>query len=167
MKESLEQLLKKAKVCAVAAICCGLVAGARAQEIAELPAAPVPHVATVKLSGGVEVEQARPGAMSLSLDEAIELGLTHNLQLELARQNQRSVHGQVLTVANNLLPSLTAKASTGTQEINLAAMGFKASSLAGFGLPPGAFHEIVKVDTTSAQMNMSQQLFNVPAYYLY
>ena len=105
--------------------------------------------------------------MPLSLDEAIELGLKHNLQLELARQNQRSVHGQVLTVANNLLPSLTAKASTGTQEINLAAMGFKPSSLAGFGLPPGAFQEIVKVDTTSAQMNVSQQLFNVPAYYLY
>lgn len=167
MKEPLEQFSKKAKVCAVAAMCCGLAAGARAQEIAELPAAPVPHVATVKLAGGVGVEQARPEAMRLSLDEAIELGLKHNLQLELARQNQRSVHGQVLTVANNLLPSLTAKASTGTQEINLAAMGFKASSLEAFGLPPGAFHEIVKVDTTSAQMNMSQQLFNVPAYYLY
>lgn len=105
--------------------------------------------------------------MPLGLDEAIELGMKHNLQLNLARQNQRVVHGEVLTVANNLLPSLTAKASTGAQEINLAAMGFKPASLAGFGLPPGAFHEIVKVDTTSAQLNMSQQLFNVPAYYLY
>lgn len=105
--------------------------------------------------------------MPLGLDEAIELGMKHNLQLNLARQNQRMVHGEVLTVANNLLPSLIAKASTGAQEINLAAMGFKPASLAGFGLPPGAFHEIVKVDTTSAQLNMSQQLFNVPAYYLY
>jgi len=105
--------------------------------------------------------------MPLSLDEAIELGMKHNLQLELARQNQRAVHGEVLTVANNLLPSLTAKASTGTQEINLAAMGFKPASLEGFGVPPGAFHEIVKVSTTSAQLDMNQQLFNVPAYYLY
>ena len=167
MKESLEQLSNRVKVCAVAALCCGLAAGARTQEIAELPAAPIPHVATLKQASGIAAEQARPEAMPLSLDEAIELGLKHNLQLELARQNQRSVHGQVLTVANNLLPSLTAKASTGTQEINLAAMGFKPNSLAAFGLPPGAFKEIVKVDTTSAQLNMSQQLFNVPAYYLY
>lgn len=105
--------------------------------------------------------------MSLSLDQAIALGMKHNLQLELARQNQRAVHGEVLTVANNLLPSLTAKASTGTQEINLAAMGFKPASLSGFNLPPGSFHEIVKVSTTSAQLNMEQQLFNVPAYYMY
>ena len=159
-------VLVRAKVCAVAAMCCALTAGAWAQEIAELPAAPVPHVATLKLPGGLVVEQARPIAMPLSLDEAIELGLKHNLQLELARQNQRMVHGEVLTVANNLLPSLTAKASTGTQEINLAAMGFKPESLAGFG-PPGTFKEIVKVNTTSAQLNVSQQLFNVPAYYLY
>jgi len=165
--DSLDIVLVKAKVCAVAAMCCALTAGARAQEIAELPAAPVPHVATVQMAGGVAVEPALPEAMPLSLDEAIELGLKHNLQLELARQNQRSVHGQVLTVANNLLPSLTAKASTGTQEINLAAMGFKPASLAGFGLPPGAFKEIVKVDTTSAQLSVNQQLFNVPAYYLY
>lgn len=105
--------------------------------------------------------------MPLSLDQAIELGMKHNLQLELARQNQRAVHGEVLTVANNLLPSLTAKAATGTQEINLAAMGFKPASLEGFGFPPGTFHEIVKVSTTSAQLSMEQQLFNVPAYYLY
>jgi len=119
------------------------------------------------LTGGVLVEQGTGQTMPLSLDEAIELGMKHNLQLELARQNQRAVHGEVLTVANNLLPSLTAKASTGTQEINLAAMGFKPASLEGFGLPPGAFHEIVKVNTTSAQLNMEQQLFNVPAYYMY
>ena len=147
--------------------CCGLTAAVHAQNAADLPAAPVPHVARLKLTGGVVVEQGSGQSMPLSLDEAIELGMKHNLELELARQNQRLVHGEVLTVANNLLPSLTAKAATGTQETNLAAMGFKPASLEGFGLPPGAFHEIVKVSTTSAQLDMSQQLFNVPAYYLY
>ena len=154
-------------VCAAALACCGLAATLRAQNAADLPAAPVPHVVPLKLAGGVVVAQASGQSMPLSLDEAIELGMKHNLQLELARQNQRMVHGEVLTVANNLLPSLTAKASTGTQEINLAAMGFKPASLEGFGVPPGAFHEIVKVSTTSAQLDMNQQLFNVPAYYLY
>ncbi|GGA70072.1 hypothetical protein GCM10011507_22080 [Edaphobacter acidisoli] len=105
--------------------------------------------------------------MPLSLDDAVELGLKHNLQLNLARQNQHLVHGEVLTVANNLLPSLTAKASTGTQEINLAAMGFKPTSLESFGISPSQFKTIVKVSTTSAELDMNQQLFNVPAYYLY
>lgn len=154
-------------VWAAALACCGLAASVCAQNAADLPAAPVPHVAPLNLAGGVMVEQGSRQSMPLSLDEAIGLGMKHNLQLELARQNQHMVHGEVLTVANNLLPSLTAKASTGTQEINLAAMGFKPASLEGFGLPPGAFHEIVKVNTTSAQLSMSQQLFNVPAYYLY
>lgn len=145
----------------------GLAGSVRAQKAVELPAAPTPHTAPIKLPGGVLAQQGSDQALPLSLDEAIELGLKHNLQLELARQNQRMVHGEVLTVANNLLPSLTAKASTGAQEINLAAMGFKPTSLEGFGLPPGVFKEIVKVNTTSAQLSMSQQLFNVPAYYLY
>jgi outer membrane protein TolC len=138
-----------------------------AQDAAGLPQAPVPNLVAPKLPGGVMVERATPGAMPLSLDEAIDRGLKHNLQMELVVQNERMVHGEVLTVANNLLPSLTAKGQTETQEINLAAMGFKASSLTGLGIAPGTFSEIVKVNTTEAQISASQQLFNVPAYYLY
>jgi len=151
----------------VALVCCALVTGAGAQDAAVLPQAPTPNIPVKTRPGGIAVEQAKAGALSLSLDEAIELGMKRNLQMQLSVQNERAVHGQVLTVENNLLPSLTAKAATATQEINLAAMGFKPSSLEGLGLPPGSFQEIVKVDTTSAQLNVSQQLFNVPAYYLY
>jgi outer membrane protein TolC len=138
-----------------------------AQDAAGLPQAPVPNLVAPKLPGGVTVEKATPGAMPLSLDEAIDRGLKHNLQMELVIQNERMVHGEVLTVANNLLPSLTAKAQTESQEINLAALGFKASSLAEFGIDPATFSTIVKVNTTEAQISASQQLFNVPAYYLY
>lgn len=154
-------------VWATALVCCGLTGSACAQGVAELPTAPVPNVTTIQVSGGVAVQQGSGQALPLSLDEAIELGLKQNLQMELSRQNQRMVHGEVLTVANDLLPSLTAEASTGTQEINLAALGFKPTSLEAFGFPPGSFSEIVKVSTTSAQLNLSQQLFNAPAYYLY
>jgi outer membrane protein TolC len=67
-----------------------------------------------------------------------------------------------------LLPSLTAKGNIEAQQINLAAEGFKGSALAEFPLPPGfIFSEIVKVNTASAQMSLNQQLFNVPAYYLF
>jgi outer membrane protein TolC len=138
-----------------------------AQDAAGLPQAPVPNLVATKLPGGVVVERATPGAMPLSLDEAIDRGLKHNLQMELVIQNERLVHGEQLTVANELLPSLTAKAQTEAQEINLTALGFKASSLAAFGINPATFPTIVKVNTTEAQISANQQLFNVPAYYLY
>ena len=106
----------------------------------DLPSAPVPNI--VKLPGGVVVEQGTPGTLPLSLDDAIARGEKRNLQMLLVIQNERLVRGQVLTVENSLLPSLTAKGQVEAQEINLAAQGFKGQSLVGLGLPPGAFSEI-------------------------
>jgi outer membrane protein TolC len=157
----------------VAAACLGFAAAALAQQPKpeELPTAPEPQptataapVAT--LAGGVVVERAGSQALELSIDDAIARGLQHNVRILLQLQNQRSVHGQVLQVKNNLLPSMSAQASTSTQEINLAAMGFNPSSIHIPGFT-GTFPEIVKVDVTSAQLNVNQQLFNVPAYFLY
>ncbi|RZU41474.1 TolC family protein [Edaphobacter modestus] len=136
----------------------------------ELPSAPEPNTApnapATRLAGGVVVERATPNALPLSIDEAIGRGLQHNLGIVLALQNQRSVHGQVLQVKNNLLPSMTAVAKTSTQQINLAALGFNPNTISIPGYV-GTFPQIVKVDVTSAQLNLNQQLFNVPAYYLY
>jgi outer membrane protein TolC len=121
--------------------------------------------------GGVAVATATPQPLPLGLDDAIDRGMRLNLQQLLAQQNERAVHGELLTVENNLLPTLTAQLSTGTQEINLAAMGFKPSTIAALGPALGlgnlSFSEIVKVSTTSAQVNLSQQLFNLPAYEFY
>lgn len=169
----LNHFATNAKVCLLLALCGSLgVVGAHAQDSTkDLPSAPTPHTLSTKFPGGVTIEQATPSALPLSLDDAIDRGVQHNLQMELARQNQRIVHGQVLTVANNLLPSVTAEAFTQTQMINLAALGFKPNSLGplleNFGIAPDQFSTIVKVDTTGAQLNLNQQLFNVPAYYLY
>jgi outer membrane protein TolC len=139
------------------------------QGAADLPQAPTPapSVLAVKFPGGVTVDRATTGALPLSLDEAIERGLQHNLQVQLAQENELSVHGQILSVGNALLPNLTAVARTQAQEFNLAAIGFTPFSLAMAGVPPGTFREIVTVDTASAQLKMSQALFNVPAYYLF
>jgi outer membrane protein TolC len=115
----------------------------------------------------VVVEQPTPGALPLSLDDAIARGERHNLQQLLVIQNERVVRGQVLTVENNLLPNLTAKGYLEAQQIDLAALGFKPGSLVGFGIAPGTFPTIVKVNTAEAQISMNQTLFNVPAYYLY
>ncbi|RSL16676.1 outer membrane protein TolC [Edaphobacter aggregans] len=150
----------------VAVVCLGLSGTVQAQKTDELPQAPTPNVVVTKLAGDVLVERATPGALPLSLDDAIERGLKKNLQILLSQQNERYVHGQVLTVKNSLLPSMTAQAQSSAQQINLAALGFKGTQLADLGFT-GPFNPIVRVDTTSAQMKLNQQLFNVPAYYLY
>ncbi len=103
----------------------------------------------------------------LSLDDAIARGEKRNLQMLLTIQNERLVHGELLTVENSLLPSLTAKGQIEAQQINLAALGFKPGSLEEFGIAPGTINSIVKVNTASAQMSLDQQLFNAPAYFLY
>jgi outer membrane protein TolC len=151
-------------VWAAAFVCCGLVAFAGAQEKGDLPQAPVPNV---KLPGGVVVERATPGALPLSLDDAINRGEKHNLQMLLVIQNERMVRGEVLTVENSLLPNLTAKGTLEALQIDLAALGFRPGTLANFGIQPGTFPTIVKVDTAEAQISMNQQLFNLEAYYLY
>jgi len=125
--------------------------------------------ATTQGPAGITIELPQSGPLQLSLDDAIALGLSRNLRMIYDRATQREVKGEELGVINALLPSLTIKAQTSAQEINLAAMGFKPSTLAGSKLlPPGyVFSEIVKVDTTQAQISANQQLFNASAYELY
>jgi len=117
--------------------------------------------------GNLMVERARTGALPLTLDDAVNRGFAHNLQLQLASQTEQAIQGQILGVFYNLVPNMRATAYTRTQEINLAAMGFKPSSLAGFGFSPETFPTIVKVDTTAAQLSADQVLFNLPDLYLY
>jgi outer membrane protein TolC len=121
----------------------------------------------VHFAGGVGVEQATAGPLSLSLDEAINRGLKLNLQVLLANQSERSVEGEISDVRFALLPNMRATAYTNTMELNLAAMGFKASSLAAFGIKPSMFGVIQKVDTTGAEFSAHQVLFDLTDYYLY
>jgi len=156
----------RVQVCALA-ILCGLGATAQAQSHpSDLPQAPTPNPTVLNLPGGVTIDRATPGALPLSLDDAIERGFKQNLQMKLSSQNELRVHGLLLTVENSLLPSMTAEAKTSAQQINLAALGFKPGAITINGIAPN-FPTIVRVDVTSAQLNLDQQLFNVPAYYLY
>ncbi len=125
------------------------------------------HTQTPLPAGPVPTSEALAAStpLPLTLDEAIARGLQHNLQIELSQQNERRVQGEVLTVGNALLPNVTAEANLTAREINLAAMGFKPGTLSSFGITH--FSTIIKVQTAAAQLNVSQQLFNVPAYYLY
>ena len=160
----------------VCAACAGI---ARAQENASLPMAPsairvtLPEAAKTGLGGqaaglrfaGDPIPVATPDALPLSLDDAISRGLKSNLQVLLANQTEQSVRGQILGVFYNLLPNMRATAYSNAEEINLAAQGFKPSSLAAFGIKN--FSQIVKVKTTDAQLSADQVLFNLPDFYLY
>ncbi len=138
------------------------------QETAQnLPPTPQPNPALLVAPGGFAVDNGTSEALPLTLDEAVGRGVERNLQQLLAKQNERAVHGEILTVGNALLPSVSAKAAISAQETDLAAMGFKPSSLSTFGFSAGSFSNIVKVNTASAQLNVSQTLFNVPAYEFY
>lgn len=153
-----------------------------AQAPADLPQAPIPHIAPADAvvpvvsplgrtltvgTNGFPILSVAPGPMRLSLDDAIQQGMQYNVQQVLAQQNERAIHGEILTVGNALLPDLKAQVQSNAEEINLAAMGFKPSALAGLDIPAGTFSEIVKVNTTSAQINVNQALFNLPAYEFY
>jgi len=116
---------------------------------------------------GYPVDQATPGALPLSIDDAVDRGLKRNLQVLLAAQTEQSVRGQILGVYFALLPNMSATAYSNALEVNLAALGFKPSSLAAFGFAPGTVSTIQKVDTTSAQFNADQVLFDLPDIYLY
>jgi len=122
---------------------------------------------TARFAGGVTVEPATAGSLPLGLDDAIDRGTNHNLQMLLATQTERSVRGQVSTVFYYLLPNMKATGYTNAMEIDLAALGFKQSSLAAFGFKPGSIDTVVKVDTTDAQISADQVLFNLPDFYLY
>jgi outer membrane protein TolC len=145
-------------------------AGVMIARPAILPQAPSATARPLELVPGVVVQPAPSGIVPLTLDDAISTALRQNTNVLLTQYQEKYVHGEVLQVGNSLLPTLEFKAYTQTQEINLAAMGFKASTLASISIPgfnPATFSTIVKVNTTDAQLSLSQALFNVPAFYLY
>ena len=119
--------------------------------------------------GSVQAVAVTADVKPLSLDDAIRLGIENNLALIEARENQKATDAQMLQFGNVLLPNISLHGETGVHQYNLEAQGFRPSILADFAslIPSGgstSFPLIVKVDTTSGQLNMSQYLFNWSGY---
>ena len=117
--------------------------------------------------GSVTTVKPTDGVKPLTLDEAIGMGIEHNLALIEARQQQKVAQAQTLQSLQPLLPTITAQADSGAHQINLAAMGFSGSLLQKMApLFPGAnfssFSEVVKVNVTDAMVSYSQTLFSLP-----
>ncbi|MBS1814447.1 MAG: TolC family protein [Acidobacteria bacterium] len=127
-------------------------------------AAPTFQLGPVAHIGKYDVPRPGPTPLRISLDDAVRYALENSTSIKIQKQNVRAIGGLQLTALNALIPSLSFHAQTSTQEVNLAAMGFDPSTVAPL-LPPGVvLHTIVKYDTTSAQVNLSQSLFNLPAF---
>lgn len=132
----------------------------------DLPVAPSAIARPLQLAAGVQLGREQPGAVRLTLDDAIQIALKNNAGVALRGEQERFVRGEILTVGNVLAPNLQLTAYSRAQEINLAAMGFKPNSV----MIPGftaAIPQIVKVNTTDAQLSLSQQVFNAPAFFLF
>jgi outer membrane protein TolC len=116
--------------------------------------------------GSVVIVKPTDGVKPLTLDDAIALGIEHNLALIEAKEQEQSAKAQSLESLQPLLPTVTAQADSGAHQINLAALGFSSSVLGKIGpLFPGldiaAFPSVVKVNVTDAMVNYSQTLFSL------
>ena len=116
--------------------------------------------------GSVTAGPATPEVRQLSIDDAIRMGIDHNLALVEARDQEKVVQAQALESLQPLLPAITAQAETGAHQVNLAALGFSQGIIAKIApLFPGenfsGFSTIVQFDSTVAQLNYSQSLFNL------
>jgi outer membrane protein TolC len=112
--------------------------------------------------GSVEAVPATPGVRQLSLNEAIDLGIQHNLALTLARLNQKTAQAQKLQLENYLLPNVSLHGEVGLHQYNLAAEGFRPGVITQFGFTEAEATStplVVKVNSRIGQINLSQALF--------
>jgi outer membrane protein TolC len=72
-----------------------------------------------------------PGAITLTLADAVQRGLQANLGTLTADNSLRAARAERLQALSSLLPNISATASDTSSQVNLAAFGFK------FNVPPG------------------------------
>ncbi|HEX4783894.1 MAG TPA: TolC family protein [Candidatus Sulfotelmatobacter sp.] len=98
------------------------------------PGQAIPGTSRVSPFAGSVPTKLVPGALPLSLQEAIERGLKQNLGLLLLRADIRSARGQRWEQLSALLPHVTAAPYVAESKINLAELGL--TSVGGISIPP-------------------------------
>ncbi len=91
-----------------------------------LPSNPSPNPSSLSnpYYGSVTLKPATDEIVRLSLDEAVQRGLSTNLGLKESEENEKTLHGQVTGALQYFLPTITATGATGYDQFNLAAFGF-------------------------------------------
>ncbi len=133
---------------------------------AQQSAAPGTGVATVNSSiqvtgnfaGSVPNSNVPTGPITLTLAEALKLGLTANLGTISAADSVRASRAQRIQALSALLPNISANASETVTQVNLAAYGFQ------FKLPPGINFSIPSVvgpfSYSQLQGSLSQAIYD-------
>ncbi|HET9839657.1 MAG TPA: TolC family protein [Candidatus Angelobacter sp.] len=107
-------------------------------------------------SGSGSFDKPVPGVVSLSLLDAMERGLRHNLGLLLSQQQTEQARAQVRRQLSALLPNISGTASDSINQINLAAFGIP--------LPAGLKSPVVgPFAVFDAHANMSETLLDFNA----
>ena len=89
----------------------------------QAPVAPVQPPSTDTFSGSAKVDKPVPGTIQLSIIDAIDRGLKHNLGLLLSQEQNESARAQYRRTLSALLPNVNAGVSDSVNQINLAAFG--------------------------------------------
>jgi outer membrane protein TolC len=107
-------------------------------------------------NGSGTVDKLVPGVVQLSLLDAMDRGLRHNLGLLLSQQQTDLARAQYRRQLSALLPNITGNASEAVNQINLAAFGIP--------LPPGLTSPVVgPFAVFDAHANMSETLLDFNA----
>jgi len=85
------------------------------------------QIASDSYQGSVADGKLVPGVLPLSLDDAIQRALRHNLGLILSSQNQLSARATQLSQLQDLLPTVTGNIKESDQETDLQAEGLRIS----------------------------------------
>jgi outer membrane protein TolC len=87
------------------------------------PLSPAQRPPNDTFNGSGLVEKPVPGTLKLSILDAIDRGLHHNLGLLLSQEQTESARAQHRQVLSTLLPNITGNLSESVNQINLAAFG--------------------------------------------
>jgi outer membrane protein TolC len=160
-------VIMNAKALRGVAFLCLAAVSAAAQLPTSSPAAGAPENQTPAISiaqtptldtftGSGIVDKPVPGVVPLSLLEAMDRGLRHNLGLLLSQQQTEQARAQVRRQLSALLPNISGNASETINQINLAAFGIP--------LPAGLKSPVVgPFAVFDAHANMSETLLDFNA----
>lgn len=138
-------------VCAIAAAALISVVGAPTGAHAQVTGSTPPGA----LAGGVPAGTVTDHPVDLTLHDAIQRGLDHNLGIILGRQRVRAADGARWTATSGLLPTVGARIAESNNKINLEAYGFP--------VPPGQSPLIGPFSVSDRRISVTQALFDLSA----
>src|SRR5258708_4277711 len=114
-------------------------------------------VAQTNFTGAVPAGPVSAEPLTLSLADAIRLGLERNLGGLVATQNQRTARGEKIVALSRLLPNLKTTINETSQQVNL--------NIYGFPLFPGVPPVVGPFGIFDTRAVVSQQVFNLRSLY--